>query len=80
MSDWLTDLKFRTQMNGGTPLEVACNPDDADRVRASAEQAGIADLIEVVPTYIVPPGYAYVPNERNLSENFYEALQIERWF
>lgn len=78
MSDWLIDLKFWCQTNGAK-REVACNHDDAERVQAAAAEAGLADLVDVQPTYIIPRGHAWVPRTNGLDEGFYQALRIRRW-
>lgn len=78
MNDWLTELKFQCQTSG-TKRQVACNPDDAERIQAAAEAAGLADLVTIESTHVIPRGHAWVPDTRNLDEGFYAALGIRRF-
>jgi hypothetical protein len=79
MSDWLTDLRFWSQTRDGAKRELACNPDDAERIQAAIHQAGLDDLIELVPVYIVPRRYAWMRGEPPARDELFEALGINRW-
>lgn len=86
MTDWLTDLKFWCQTNAAK-RRIACNPVDIERVQAAADEAGIADLVDIDATYMVPRGYAMATSgddenmtiETGVGEDFFEALTVRKY-
>ena len=86
MTDWLTDLKFWCQTNAAK-RGIACNPVDIERVQAAADEAGITDLVDIWPTYIVPRGYAMATSgddedtaiDMSVGEDFFEALTVRKY-
>ncbi|MEV0149086.1 MULTISPECIES: hypothetical protein [unclassified Nonomuraea] len=79
MSSWLTDLRFWSQTRDGAKRELACNPDDAEWLRAAIHQAGLDDLISLEPMYIVPRRHAWLMGDQPASDELFEMLGINRW-
>lgn len=76
--DWLLNLKFECQTTG-KKRDVACNPVDVEHICAAVAAAGLSDLVTVQPSYVIPPGHAWVAGTTGLDEDFYRALQIRRY-
>ncbi|GAA2702205.1 hypothetical protein [Nonomuraea recticatena] len=79
MNDWPTDLRLWSQTRGGAKRELMRNHDDAERLQARLDEAGLSDMIELYPTYIVPRRNAWAQGESRMDDGLLELLQIRRY-